>query len=110
VGGALADRWGVRLPLYIAGIAQCAAAIALAGPLTRSLAASERATAMAEAEPGLSAPANGNKPLTNPPSGGQAHSPTLELERPRAPTGRRLHSRPGHGPFYWGRSSRNWRR
>lgn len=110
VGGALADRWGVRLPLYIAGIAQCVVAIALAGPLARSLAASEKAAALAETDQALSVPANGNQPLMNSQGGSQAHSSTLKLEKPAVPTGRRLHSRPGHGPFYWGRSSRGSRR
>jgi MFS family permease len=80
IGGALAVH-GLRLPLIIAGVAQCVVAIALAGPLTRSLAASERAEAAAE----------GAQP-------------------PRIPIGRRLHSRPGRGPLYWGRSSRSSRR
>jgi MFS family permease len=80
IGGALAVH-GLRLPLIIAGVAQCVVAIALAGPLTRSLAASERAEAAAE----------GAQP-------------------PRVPTGLRLHSRPGRGPLYWGRSSRSSRR
>ncbi|MGO8859916.1 MAG: MFS transporter, partial [Acidimicrobiales bacterium] len=47
IGGALAVH-GLRLPLIIAGVAQCVVAIALARPLTRSLAASERALASAE--------------------------------------------------------------
>jgi MFS family permease len=80
IGGALAVH-GLRLPLIIAGVAQCVVAIALAGPLTRSLAASERAEAAAE-----------------------------RAQPPRVPTGLRLHSRPGRGPLYWGRSSRSSRR
>ncbi|MGA3354567.1 MAG: MFS transporter [Acidimicrobiales bacterium] len=110
IGGALADKWGVRLPLYIAGIAQCVAAIALAGPLTRRLAASERAAATAEAAQDLAAAANCDQPLPAPAKTGQTLSRTLERDRQQVRTGRRLHSRPGHGPLYWGRSSRNSRR
>jgi MFS family permease len=110
IGGALAEKWGVRLPLYIAGIAQCIAAVALAGPLTRSLAASERAEALAEteAEQALTTSVN-DHPLSAPASSGQAISTTLERNSP-LPAGRRLHSRGGHGPLFWGRSPRNWRR
>ena len=110
VGGALADKWGVRLPIFIAGIAQCVVAIVLAGPLTRSLAASEKEVASAAIERALDSSANSTGLLTSPASGAKALSPTLELETPAVPPGRRLHSRPRRKPFYWGRSSRNWRR
>jgi len=43
IGGALAALGGLKLPLFIAGIAQCIVGIVLAGPLVRSLAAAERA-------------------------------------------------------------------
>jgi MFS family permease len=110
IGGALADKWGVRLPLYIAGIAQCLVAVALAGPLTRSLAASERSAAAADAGQSLTTPSNRDQPSKAPNSAEQTHTPGLALDGRLVPTGRRLHSRPGHGPFYWGRSSRSSRR
>ena len=110
IGGALADNWGVRLPIFVAGIAQCVVAVALAGPLTRSLAASEMEAASSAAEASRDASSGEDQLLTAPPGANKALAPTLELEPPRVPTGRRLHSRPGRGPLYWGRSSRNWRR
>ncbi len=109
IGGALAVH-GLRLPLVIAGLAQCVVAIALAGPLTRSLAASERAAALAEGGQALIATPDAKQPLTGSAAGGQTMAPTLEIDAPQMPTGRRLHSRPGRGPLYWGRSSRNSRR
>ncbi len=111
IGGALADKWGVRLPIFVAGIAQCVVAIVLAGPLMRSLAASEKEAASSSAD-GLTpnASLSGGQLLTAPPDINKSLAPTIELETPRAPTGRRLHSRHGRGPRYWGRSSRNWRR
>jgi MFS family permease len=45
IGGSLAALGGLRLPLIIAGVAQCLVAIVLARPLSRSLAASELALA-----------------------------------------------------------------
>jgi MFS family permease len=45
IGGSLAALGGLRLPLLIAGAAQCVVAIVLARPLSRSLAASEIETA-----------------------------------------------------------------
>jgi MFS family permease len=118
IGGALADGWGVRLPLYIAGIAQCLVALTLARPLSRSLAASERneaatskrAGTVAEAEQALVGSANGNQPFSAPASPGQAVNARLERNQSPPSAGRRLHSRGGHGPLYWGRSSRNLRR
>ncbi len=119
IGGALAVH-GLRLPLIIAGVAQCVVAIALAGPLTRSLAASERALASAEtASAGggsgvmafaVGTPADGGQPVT--PSCDGDHAVTGSLASQAVPTSskRRLHSRPGRGPLYWGRSSRSSRR
>ncbi len=119
IGGALAVH-GLRLPLIIAGVAQCVVAIALAGPLTRSLAASERALASAEtASAGggsgvmafaVGTPADGGQPVT--PSCDGDHAVTGSLASQALPTSskRRLHSRPGRGPLYWGRSSRSSRR
>jgi MFS family permease len=109
IGGVLAVH-GLRLPLVIAGLAQCVVAIALAGPLTRSLAASERAAALADGGRGLIATPDAKQPVTGSAAGGQTMAPTLEIDAPQMPTGRRLHSRPGRGPLYWGRSSRNSRR
>lgn len=109
IGGVLAVH-GLRLPLVIAGLAQCVVAIALAGPLTRSLAASERAAALAEGGQALIATPDAKQPMTGSAAGGQTMAPTLEIDAPQMPTGRRLHGRPGRGPLYWGRSSRNSRR
>ena len=53
IGGALAVH-GLRLPLVIAGVAQCVVALAITRPLSRSLAASERAFAPPEATPASS--------------------------------------------------------
>ncbi len=119
IGGALAVH-GLRLPLIIAGVAQCVVAIALARPITRSLAASERALASAEtASAGggsgvmafaVGTPADGGQPVT--PSCDGDHAVTGSLASQALPTSskRRLHSRPGRGPLYWGRSSRSSRR
>jgi MFS family permease len=111
IGGALADVGGLRLPLYIAGAAQCVVALVLAGPLSRSIAASERAGA-GSAGAAASGPAHSAQPgedLAGPSNGGQAVAPVRRAEAPRMPAGRRLHSRPGHGPLSWGRSPRNAR-
>ena len=109
LGGTIADLGGLRLPLLIAGLAQCTVAIFLAGPLTRSIAswesekASETASqALVSAEAALGAGGSQN--------GAKALATAIEPERPRVPAGRRLHSRRGRGPGYFGRSSRNSRR
>jgi MFS family permease len=111
VGGALADVGGLRLPLYIAGGAQCVVALVLAAPLSRSIAASER-TGAGSAVAAVRGPAHSAQPgqdLAGPSNGGQAVAPVRQAEAPRTPAGRRLHSRPGHGPLSWGRSPRNAR-
>jgi MFS family permease len=100
IGGALADVGGLRLPLFIAGVAQCIVAVVLAGPLTRSLATSERAVATAGDGPALTATA----------SGGPAVRSAVETEAPRTAQKRRLHSRPGYLSLGWGRSSKDSRR
>jgi len=110
IGGSLAVLGGLRLPLVIAGVAQCVVAIALAGPLSRSLAASERAAALADGAQVLIATPDDKQPLTGSAGGGQTMTGTLEIDAPQVPTGRRLHGRTGRGPLYWGRSSRNSRR
>jgi MFS family permease len=110
LGGALAVLGGLRLPIMIAGVAQCVVALALARPLTRSLAASERAAALADGGQALIATPDDSQPLTGSAAGGQTMTGTLEIDAPQAPTGRRLHGRTGRGPLYWGRSSRNSRR
>ena len=110
---------GLRLPLYIAGAAQCAVALVIARPLARSLAASERAAAVADQ---VSAPSgtavlaladgthsDGGPPLT-PSCDGEPATASLASQAVQASPKRRLHSRAGHGPLYWGRSSRNSRR
>jgi MFS family permease len=109
IGGAIAVH-GLRLPLIIAGVAQCVVALALARPITRSLAASERALASAEGAQLVGRSPTGKQPVTGSPAGGQTMTPSLEIDPPRVPTGLRLHSRPGRGPLYWGRSSRSSRR
>ncbi len=113
IGGALADKWGVRVPLYAAGAAQCIVAVLLAGRLSSSLAASERAATAGEASESLATSPDKDHPLsgtTATASNGQVPPPALTLERQPAPTGRRLHAKAGRGPLYWGRSSRNSRR
>lgn len=110
VGGALAERWGVRLPIFIAGIAQCVVAIVLAAPLKRSLAASENEAASAAAEPALNSSTDSVQLISSQALGTMSLSSTLELETSPAPPERRLHSRLRGRLFYWGRSSRNWRR
>jgi MFS family permease len=89
IGGGLADLGGLRLPLLVAGVAQCVIAVVLAGPLTVSLAASERAEQSAD--------------------GDQAVTAALEIEAAQRSSGRRLHGRPGRLPFHWGRRSRTGR-
>jgi len=107
VGGAIADRWGVRLPLVIAGIAQCAISLILVGPLARSLAASWRAEARAANDDDGASSSNGDREMSRAQNAVQPLRPSFELDSPRLPTGQRLHSRRGHGPLHWGRSSRN---
>jgi len=108
-GGLLADIGGLRLPLFIAGVAQCVVAIALAGPLARSIAASEQAAKTLSASgQSLDGAAHAEQEVLGPSNGGQATAgPALGLERSPMPAGRRLHSRPGHGPLSWGRAPRN---
>jgi len=119
IGGGLAVLGGLRLPFYIAGAAQCAVALVIARPLARSLAASERAAAVADQ---VSAPSgtavlaladgtysDGGPPLT-PSCDGEPATASLASQAVQASPKRRLHSRAGHGPLYWGRSSRNSRR
>jgi len=120
IGGGLAVLGGLRLPLYIAGAAQCVVALVIARPLTRSLAASERAAQPADQAVvgagtaptafGTETSSNGGKPLTTTSDGDRPTTAGLADEAVQAPAKRRLHSRTGHGPLYWGRSSRNWRR
>ena len=110
LGGGLAVLGGLRLPLVIAGVAQCVVAVALARPLSRSLAASELALASAEGGQSPLGSSDANRPPTAPAAGGQTMVPTLEIDAPRTAARRRLHGRAGHGPLYWGRSSRNSRR
>jgi hypothetical protein len=116
IGGGLAVLGGLRLPLYIAGAAQCAVAFVIARPLARRLAASERAAATADQVPTTNGTAvlafadgthsNGGPPLTASSDGGALGAGQAVQASPK----RRLHSRTGHGPLYWGRSSRNSRR
>jgi len=92
IGGGLADLGGLRLPLFIAGVAQCIVAVALASPLMRAVAASERA-----AEPG-----DGEGETTTAAARG--------VDVPPRPARRRLHSRSRRLRLYHGRSSRTRRR
>ncbi len=118
IGGGLAVLGGLRLPLYVAGAAQCAVALVIARPLARSLAASERAAA-ADQVPAASGTAglafadgthsNGGPPLTASCDGGAPTAASVASQAVQASPKRRLHSRAGHGPLYWGRSSRNSR-
>jgi len=85
IGGGLADLGGLRLPLLVAGVAQCVIAVVLAGPLGVSLAASERAEQSAD----------GDRALTT----------ALEIEAAKTSSARRLHGHPGRLPFPWGRRS-----
>jgi len=114
IGGEVADKWGVHLPLFIAGIAQCVVAVVLAGPLAHSFAASEKAVAGADDERARTGSVDGEQPWAESGSAAQVLSQALEIDASQIdalrPKGRRLHSRPGHGPLYWGRSSRNSRR
>jgi MFS family permease len=89
VGGALASLGGLRLPLLIAGVAQCIVAVLLAAPLTRAVVFAERAAATAEAETAA------------------ARDASLE---PPAPRSRRLHSRSRGRSRYHGHSARTRRR
>ena len=107
IGGFLASVGGLRLPLFIAGVAQCVVAILLAGPLTRGIADSERAAAVATRSKAFSGPALEGQEVLGSSNGGQAVAPAVPVDSPPIPAGRRLHSRPGHGPFYWGRSPGN---
>jgi MFS family permease len=118
IGGVIAVH-GLRLPLIIAGVAQCAVALVIARPLTRSLAASERAAASPDGAAvrgaAVIALADGNSAdgrWTAAPSHGGDQPATASLASQTTPASpkRRLHSRAGHGPLYWGRSSRNSRR
>jgi MFS family permease len=120
IGGGLAVLGGLRLPLYIAGAAQCAVALVIARPLARSLASSERAAAAADqvsAAGGTTVLAfadgphsNGGPPLTPSCDGAVPAAASVASQAVQASPKRRLHSRAGHGPLYWGRSSRNSRR
>ncbi len=129
IGGALAVH-GLRLPLIIAGVAQCVVALAIARPLTGSLAASERAlasavgasaeTASAEtASAGsgssmmafaVGTPADGGRLGAASCDGDQAVTASLSGRAAPASSKRRLHSRPSRLPFYWGPWSRARRR
>jgi MFS family permease len=103
IGGALAEH-GLRLPLLIAGVSQCIVAVVLAAPLTRSLAASERAAALADE-------ASGDDRRSPIDSFDRARAMTsLGLATTRTPLERGLHRRPSRLRFYWGRSSRSRRR
>jgi MFS family permease len=104
IGGVIAEKWGIRIPIWTAGVAQCVVALALAAPLHHSLAASEKAATSDLGARAATGSSNGNQPL--PGTGGLTMTPNLEIGPPPPPTGRRLHSRPGRGPLYWGRSSR----
>jgi MFS family permease len=86
IGGGLADLGGLRLPLLVAGVAQCVVAVILAGPLTVSLDASEQAEQSAD--------------------GDEASPEAPAIEAAQRSSGRRLHGRPGRLPFHWGRRSR----
>jgi predicted MFS family arabinose efflux permease len=120
IGGGLAVLGGLRLPLYIAGAAQCAVALVIARPLARSLAASERAAAVAEQASAAGATAvlafadgtdsNAGPPRTPSCDGDAPAATSVAGQAVQVSPKRRLHGRAGHGPLYWGRSSRNSRR
>ena len=102
---------GLRLPLLIAGLAQCTVAIVLAGPLTRSLAASEQKEAAKAAAEALAGPSAQRSASRDRATVRSLAARSLEVDGcSRVPAGRRLHSRHGRGPLYWGRSSRDSRR
>ena len=114
IGGGLAILGGLQLPMLIAGVAQCAIAVVLTVPLTRSVDDAERAlrsdggdAAMAagEAEPGP-----GSAPPTLPAPVPEQGRPAPDDEAWRPGPNRRLHSRSRHLGPYQGRSSRTWRR
>jgi len=107
LGGFLAGVGGLRLPLFIAGVAQCVVAVILAGPLTRSVAASERAATADSVAPAFNRAAHDGQEVLGSPDGGQAFAPVPQVDGRPLPAGRRLHSRRGHGPFFWGRAPRN---
>lgn len=86
LGGTIADLGGNRLPLLIAGIAQCVVTLMLAGPIMRSVAAREHRPPPAGAELATEAPAPA-RPIA-------ADSFLL-------PAGRRLHSRRRRGRLSW---------
>ena len=108
-GGVIAQRWGIRIPLWTAGLAQCAVALVIAGPLYHSLAASR--TSPSSTGEGTAGPAvKGDKPFQDSPREAAGPASGIDHFSPRVRPGRRVHSRPGHGPLSWGRSSRNGRR
>jgi MFS family permease len=114
IGGVLAVH-GLRLPLVIAGVAQCVVALALARPLSQSLNASERAAAPAGHGSGVTVfavgtPADAGQAVTPSCDGDQAVTASLASRSAPASSKRRLHSRPGRLPFYWGPWSRARRR
>ena len=98
IGGALAVH-GLRLPLLVAGLAQCIVAIVLAGPLARSLAASEHAAASEQAAASEHAAASDHGGSAD---GDRAVTTALASEATRPLAKRRLHSRPARLRFYWG--------
>jgi len=111
IGGELANVGGLRLPMLIAGLAQCIVAVVVAAPLARGLAASEQGMLSLEGVQASTGPARSEQDHSGSVNGDRAVAPGIGIEAPRMmPEGRRLHSRPGRGPFYWARSSRSSRR
>jgi len=90
IGGGLASLGslgGVRLPVFIAGVAQCIVAVVLVGPLRRSLARSEKALGSA-ADTGIA------------PTG-------PDVDGSQMSAGRRVHSRSAHRRAHQVRASRS---
>ena len=105
IGGALASFGGLQLPLLIAGVAQCAVAVGLAGPLTRRLGDAERSLTPA----GDTGGGPGELHATTSEAGDETTQAAADSDAPRTGSNRRLHSRSGQR-LYQGRSSKTrWR-
>ena len=105
IGGGLASFGGLQLPVLIAGVAQCAVAVGLAGPLTRRLGEADRSlTPAGDTGAGL-----GERHATTSVTGDETTQAAAEGGAQRTGSNRRLHSRSGQRR-YQGRSSKTrWR-
>jgi MFS family permease len=112
IGGGLATVGGLQLPLLIAGVAQCAIAVILTVPLTRSVGDAVRGRPSADGAPAVTAATVGG--AFSDPGGEQATAASVapnqavrpDADAPRVAPNRRVHSRSRRLRPYQGRSPR----